>query len=473
MAPFQPIFDVVAFPFRAAGWGWEACKWGKKTWKQWRRTPTWGTARLATRRELANGEGFPLGFLQRQLVRTHHESCVLMFGARGAGKSLTMGATLHHANGNNLIVQDPPNQLWTRFKGPLEAQGYRVVKVDLDDPASGLGYNPVAYLEGSTALTWDRDVRDIANLIVADVDVTGKSGSHFRDMGAVFIKGILGWLYQHDRANATPYGVANLLLLKTNDQQEQTFKYMLESGDDSLRLAVNAWRSVGLSESGSFKSTLTNALEAWTWRAFRALTDRSDALKWEDELTGEQPCAVFLCGGVLGADTSKHLVRMFFGQAAGSLARLYAKAGPLPRRTHILIDEGSVVGKCAPLVQAVVELRKAGVTTFICYQSPSQLTQYMGKADGATLFSNSDIVMCGGLKSPQDYELIAKLAGHRTVNPITKGREVSVSEAARHVLSADELFKLGPDQLAAVLGSKTAVIDRIYRIKGGVVTYSL
>ena len=220
-----------------------------------------------------------------------------MFGARGAGKSLTMGASLHYANGNNLIVQDPPKQLWTRFKGPLEAQGYRVVKVDLDDPASGLGYNPSTYLEGSTPLTWDRDVRDIANLIVADVDVTGKSGSHFRDMGAVFIKGVLGWLYQHDRANATPYGIANLLLLKANDLQEQAFKQMLQNGDDSLRLAVNAWRSVGLSESGSFKSTLTNALEAWTWRAFRALTDRTDTLNWDDELTAEQPCAVFLCGG--------------------------------------------------------------------------------------------------------------------------------------------------------------------------------
>lgn len=165
-----------------------------------------------------------------------------MFGARGAGKSLTMGATLHHADGNNLIIQDPPRQLWNRFREPLEAKGYRVVKIDQDDPASGLGYNPVAHLADSTPLSWDRDVRDIANLIVADIDTAGKAGSHFRDMGAVFIKGILGWLYQHDQQNATPYGVASLLLLKSDDQREQAFKSMLATGGQPAprrqRLAV-------------------------------------------------------------------------------------------------------------------------------------------------------------------------------------------------------------------------------------------
>jgi type IV secretory pathway TraG/TraD family ATPase VirD4 len=471
MDPFHASLQVIGFPIRAASGCWKAFAWTHKKWQHWRRQPAFGNGRLATQRALSGTDGFPVGFLERKLVRAHHESCVLMFGARGAGKSLTMGATLHHATGNNLIIQDPPKQLWERFREPLASKGYRVLKIDLDDPASGLGYNPATYLDESTLLTWDRDVREIANLIVADVDTTGKSGSHFRDMGAVFVKGILGWLYQHDRANATPYGVANLLLVRSDEQREQTFKAMLASGDDSLRMAINAWRSVGMSEGGSFKSTLTNALDAWTWRNYRALTDRPDTLQWEHELTGERPLAIFLCGGVLGADTTKHFVRMFFGQAAGSLARLYGKAGPLPRRTQILIDEGSVVGRCAPLVQVVVELRKAGVTTFLCYQSPSQLYQCMGKADGGTLFSNSDILMCGGLKSPQDYDLISKLAGVRTVNPMTKGREVSVGESPRPILGADELFKLDATKLAAVLGNQTAIINRAYRIKGTTVCY--
>lgn len=468
----RPLFNLITYPVHVVNGAWFASAWAMKRWKLWRRKPAFGDAKLATSRDLAGGEGFPIGRLGRMLIRTHHESCVLMFGARGAGKSLTMGATLHHADGTNLIVQDPPKQLWDRFRSALDAKGYRTLKIDLDEPESGLGYNPTTYLDDSMPLSWDRDVRDIANLIVADVDIAGKAGSHFRDMGAVFVKGILGWLYQHDRANATPYGVATLLLLKTDDQREQTFKTMLTNGDDSLRMAINAWRSVGLSEGGSFKTTLTNALDAWTWRSYRALTDRTDTLSWETELTGEQPIAVFLCGGVLGGDTSRHLVRMFFGQAAGSLARLYAKAGQLPRRTQILIDEGSVVGQCAPLVQVVVELRKAGVTTFLCYQSPTQLTQYMGKANGGTIFSNSDIVIAGGLKSPQDYELISKLAGTRTVNPMTKGRETSFGETARPILGPDELFKLGPTKLAAVLGSKTAVVERAYRIRGREVLYT-
>jgi len=262
------------------------------------------------------------------------------------------------AAGHNLIVQDPPKVLWERFRGSLEAKGYAVIKIDLDDPGSGLGYNPATYLDESTALTWDHDLKEIANLIVADLDTHGSAGRHFRDMGAIFIKGVLGWLYQHDRPKATPYGVAEMLLVKSDTQRDAAFRTMLKNGDDSLRLAASAWASVGTNESGSFRSTLTNALEPWIWRAYRAMTEREDVLTWEKALTDDKPCAIFLCGGVLGGETSKHFVRMFFGQAAGSLARMYGKAGPLPRKTQILIDEGSVVGKCQPLVEAVVEMRK-------------------------------------------------------------------------------------------------------------------
>lgn len=471
MDALRSCWEVIAFPFRLAGWSWEAARWAHTKWKLWKRQPAFGDARLATLRDLKGGEGFLVGRLNGKLIRTHQEACVLMFGARGAGKSLTMGATLHHADGNNLIIQDPPKVLWTRFKDALEAKGYAVVKIDLDDPPSGLGYTPANYLEDSTPLTWDRDLKDIANLIVADIETHGKSGRHFRDMGALFIKGVLGWLYQHDKPKATPYGVAELLLIKTDTQRDAAFKSMLKIGDDSLRLAANAWASVGDNEGGSFRSTLTNALEPWIWRAYRAMTDRDDVLKWEDVLTGDKPCAVFLCGGVLGGETSKHFVRMFFGQAAGSLARLYGKAGPLPRKTHILIDEGSVVGTCKPLVEVVVEMRKAGVTTFLCYQSPSQLYQFMGKDDGATMLSNSDVLMCGGLKAPKDYELVSKLTGSRTVNPLTKGREASFGESPRYILAPEDVFKLPPDKLAAVLGNQTAVLDRAYQIRHGTVRY--
>lgn len=96
MDPLQASWQAIILPFRAAGWCWDAGQWAHKKWKLWRRPPAFGDARFATCRELTGGGGFPIGRMNRKLIRTHHESCVLMFGARGAGKSLTMGATLHH-----------------------------------------------------------------------------------------------------------------------------------------------------------------------------------------------------------------------------------------------------------------------------------------------------------------------------------------------------------------------------------------
>lgn len=465
------LWAVMSYPFRAAWWCWETYRWARKKWKLWRRKAPFGDAKLAEWAAFKGNTGFPLGKKGTKLVRAHHESCVLMFGARGAGKSLTLGGVLYHSSGENLIVQDPPKALYGRFIGDLQAKGYAVYKVDLDEPDSGLGYNPADYLVNSSDMTWDRDLKELAGLIMADTDTGGKNGAHFRDMGIVFIKGVLGWLFVHDREKASPYGVAELLLIKGDAARRETFKAMMKSADDSTRMAINAWEGVGLNEGGSFKSTLTNALEPWVWKGYRKLTDGATRLQWDAVFLDEKPAAVFICGGMMGGDTSKHFVRMFFGQAAGTLSRQFIRYGRNPRDTAILIDEGSVVGKCEPLIQVVAELRKAGVKLWLAYQNFSQLYQAYGQKDGDLLFANSDLIVCGGLKTPKDYETVSKLLGSHTVNPMSKGKEVSFGESPRFVLSPEQMFSLDSDKLVGVIGNKVTVMDKNYTIRGGRVYY--
>lgn len=464
-APLYVSWRVLAFAYSTQ-------KDIRKRLKLWYRQPAYGTAGFASYKELKGGTGFVLGKLDGKVVRTTHEACVVMFGARGAGKSATIGGTLNLIEGENAIVLDPPKKLYERFCGSLEAKGYRVIRIDLDDPTAGVGYDPAAFLDGSNDLTWDKNVREVANLLVADIEVGGKHGSHFRDLAAIFIKGMLAWLHVNDRAKASPYGVAEILLIKTDLERDEAFKEMLKNADASVRTAINAWRSVGPNEGGSFRSTLTNALECWLWKSYRALTEAPERLNWDDVFLHDGPVAVFLTGGVMDNDTNRHFVRMFFGQAASTLARLYARVGrELPRKTLIMIDEGSVVGNCQPLIKVVEQLRKVGVNLFIAYQSFSQLHSAYSKEDADTLMTNSDWIVCGGLKDPRNYESISKMIGSRTVNPMTKGRDVSVGESPRYVCGPDELFKLPNDKVVALVGNLPAKLDKVYRIVRGELRY--
>jgi type IV secretory pathway TraG/TraD family ATPase VirD4 len=48
-----------------------------------------------------------------------------------------------------------------------------------------------------------------------------------------------------------------------------------------------------------------------------------------------------------------------------------------------MIDEGIVLGRCEPVLTAVEEMRKAGVTVFIGYQSFTQMADILGKTGSA------------------------------------------------------------------------------------------
>ncbi|MGE0278655.1 MAG: type IV secretory system conjugative DNA transfer family protein [Nitrospiraceae bacterium] len=444
------------------------------------RRPAYGAASWASQSQLNRvPTGFALGKLggwrlQPRPVFADPESCIIMVGQRGAGKSLTMGASLHHASGDTLLVFDPPGQLLATHADALRERGYRLVHIDLDNPLAGVPFDPMVLLEGSTRYTFERDVDTLARLVIGEVEGSGDSAAqHFAEMGVNLIAGVIAHLWSHAREQCTMAEVARILSVGGPARRRKAFERMAAEASNSVtRAAVNAFEEAGDRERGSFATTLMRKLKPWTQAVALDLCKREVGWTFDELFTLAEPVAVFLTGGVGAREATSPLTRMIVGQAAATLSRLYNETRtPLARPVKLLLDEADNLGACAPLINIVTELRKQRVTAFLCVQSLEQLKRnYRGQYQ--TLLQNADLIVCGGMKSPKEYLEISQLIGTRTVNPITKGpSSVSVGEAPRALMGIDDLFAMPKTEHVAVLNGMAVKLLKPYTLRGGRVWY--
>ncbi len=468
---------VAAFPFvcafKLAAWLWRCAAWLHSRYKSWQRELPFGDARWATLRDLRKsgnltGTGFVVGRLKGRIVRTRSEYSCLMFGRPGSGKSLTLGATLNGAGGETLVVYDPPGALLERFQDQLAKKGYEIDKIDLDRPLDGVAYDVCAILDGAKPYELEARLKQLADLATSDLHDGGKNSEHFADTARILVQGVLGWLHANERPRANLYEAASILLSASAAKRSAIFRQIAASGSDLAMMAVNMWEAAEAAKGGEasgFRSSVTRALEPWITRTYRDLTTSNaerQTFKWERVFDSATPRAVFVTGGVLRASEVKSFVRVFFGQAAGLVASRFA-SGELTRPTRLMIDEGVVLGRCEPVLRAVEEMRKAGVTVFIGYQSLSQLRDIWGQK-APILLDCCDIVLSGGSKSPKDYLDFSQLIGSRTVTTKSKGAQgTSEGETGRHLWAIEDSFRLDATSSLGLLGNQAVLLAKPYK----------
>lgn len=489
LVPFmQDAFYILTFPFRVLWWllsfSGGQLKWLNAKIKAWKRKPAFGDSAWASASELRAGGnlsrgGFPVGKLGKDWVYTHPEKSVVMQAQAGYGKSLTMGATFVKAEGEDLVSFDPAGQHYESFAGPLILKGYRVLRIDLNNPAQSALFDPSWFLEGSDAFSRDRDLKTLAQLMFARMNEGDNVGQHFTQMGSKLIAGTLDHLMKTDRRHANMYGVARSWLLLTNDQRKQMLKDMRLTGTDTLVSSVNAFEEAGDRERGSYVSTLTNALEIWTWKLYRELCswagDIESRWSWEELWSADKPSAVFVTGGMGQRESVESFLRVFFGLCAASRARAFMNGMVFQRPMKMLIDEADSLGGCLPIANIITELRKANTQVFLSYQSMSQLYRNYGKAMADTIVDNCEIVSSGGIKDIQELKRLSQLIGMRTVKSLSVGKGArggtSENEAGRPLVPVEDIFRLPKDELIALLGPNAAKLKQCWRIQAGAVKY--
>lgn len=461
-------FDLT---FRLLSEFWKALKWLTRLFKN--RKPAYGDARFAGENELKayrKPGGYIIGRLRGKPLSTHEESCIIMLGKRGSGKSNTMGCTLARATGENFVVVDPPCGLLNRFRPELEGKGYRVITVNLKRPLEGDGYNPMAFFARSTPYDFEAGMDELARLMALDKEMQGGADTHFSEIGMNLIGGLAAFLLKYRPAKASLYEVARILSAATRTEMMATVAEAAACGDPYVSVAMNAYMRVEDKERGSIDSTVSRKTKKWLTPMYRELC--RPGWDWDDALFASEPVAVFVTGGMLDGEGIAPVMRVIVGQCVLTLGRRFEAVGVPARHTKLLLDEADSMGRCKPIYSAMTEMRKAKVSCFMGYQSLSQLKANFGEKPAQVMIDNSDLIFTGGLKDTVGYELCRKMLGRHTVYSQQKSKAgVSESEAGHDLLGVDGMFKLDKGKHLVLLDNKGVMCDAPWSIRGGEVVY--
>jgi type IV secretory pathway TraG/TraD family ATPase VirD4 len=235
--------------------------------------------------------------------------------------------------------------------------------------------------------------------------------------------------------------------------------------EDEDRLAMQQFLNAGErgEKNGIFNSTV-DLLDDWVSEKAKDMC-RETSWTWEELLTGAQPFAVFLVGGMGSKATNEYMVRMFYGIAAASAFRLYGETGlNLPRRFLIMLDEADLLGNCEPVYECVTQTRSMGVRMFLAYQSIEQVENNFGK-NGSVLRENMELVYTGGMKRGANAAEVSKLLGMITVKTQSKGQGgVSENEQARALITEDEIYGLPYKKQLILLNNRGAIVDKPWKV---------
>lgn len=414
-----------------------------------------GNASWATEKELkAAGHFKPGGFMVGHMSRPVYaspESSLLSFGQRGSGKTLGMAASLRLESTNTLLIIDPAGQLVRDQGEELKKNGYAVSTIDL---MKGEGsFSPMSFFRHSTGHGINRDLALFCSLTME----AGKSGNEVSAHFTETSRNLLAAVLKAELASGTTLArCAEILSADGPTQRRLYFQKLHAATDPIIRMGIHAFEEAGDREKGSFSTTMARKLRPWLDPAIAEVC-RESTWCWEDVLTADQPHAVFVTAGIGQSEVTAPFMRMIVGLALATVERLYNRTRmPLPRGFRVYVDEADLVGNCQPIVSAVTELRKAGVNVWLNYQSMGQVTDNFPNA--RTLLTNCDWLLVGGMKDDKLYEEVSRMIGDKTETGTSRSTNAgrkgeSEHDFARRLVKPDELRRLSPDELVALLGT--------------------
>lgn len=455
-------------------WGWR--KWFRKAGRQ----HPHGDADWADWKELRQAGmlkpgGFAVGTVKKRFgkatVYTHRERSLIMYGPPGSGKSLAAAASLCKADGWDTIVYDPASSILPVVRASLEARGYEIRVLDLNDPAAGQKYNPLTYLFESGPVGFDTDVRSLATLI-SPVDDTTEISAHFTGI----VMKLVAAFITHTAADQKNWKLAAIARNMGEEAiRDRILKEMKQSPEDFVRLAASAVSGAGDKEKGSFYTTAFNRMELWVNARIKALVDDPEHWSFDDMFDSKKPVALFINGGLSAREMTGAYARVVLGNAINTVRRRKDQNIRNKKALKLFVDEAANIGRCTALLDAQRELRKAGTRVCLFYIDRTDMRNAYGK-DAGMLEGSCDVVVPGGIRDKSLLQDVCELIGNRT--EITEGQSVNAhgssesrSQFGRKLISVDELMRLPGDEVICLLGNMTARLKKPWAIKGDKPTF--
>jgi len=428
---------------------------------------THGDAHLATPRELhpLRDRGGPLllGRLGRRGMRVCLDKAMqalntLVVGPPGSGKSagVIIPNLLRERGDRSLVITDLKGEL-LRLRGRVLRRTHTVWTVNFLDPTA-MGYNPLA------GCTTPMDTFAFCDAWVAN---TGQSrGEPFWDSAC---KEIMSAAIFHLQAVApTAPTLGTLYAFLCSQTPEAIIAQLRESPAPLARESAHSFMAALEANEkllGGAFAEIKPRFRIMADPRVQAVTARHDVDFARLADAGHKPIALFLQLDRTMQEELKPLAAAFFLDLFRTLSQLadVSATGELARPVACYLDEFGNLGAVPKMATWISTLRSAGVSMLLAVQHTAQLLALYGEDGAATIVGScaTKIGLSGlGL---EDARTFSALCGETTrvtqqassqrgrFAVVSKQGSLSQAETAASLMTADQVRRLEPGELLAIV----------------------
>ncbi len=375
----------------------------------------------------------------------------LLVAPNGTGKTagLIVPNLLAETGRRSLVIADAKGELAKLTGAHLRAVlgAERVQILDFLDPTLSVGYNPLAYVT---------DAASAALFAEAWVQNTGTSKEAFWDNAARTLIGAAA-LHLVGTADGAPPPLAALVDLLCGDPARAIRGRLADSPVPAVRRLARAFLA-NLEENGkllaSVFSELAPRFACLDYEQVRRVTAVNEL-----DLAGlaARPGALYVGLDLAYADLLAPLTGCLYLHLFKALADT-ARAQPsgqLPTPVLAYLDEFGVLGRIPQFPARMATIRASRFGVVLVVQALHQIAATYGREGAATILTNATTKLCLARVSGEDADYFSRLAGTATVHSRSRGRSratvapladrgtVGAGEAARPLLTPDELRTMG------------------------------
>jgi len=376
----------------------------------------------------------------------------LLVAPNGTGKTagLIIPNLLAEAGRRSLVIADAKGELakltGAHLRAVLGAEQVHIL--DFLDPALSVGYNPLAYVT---------DAASAALFAEAWVANTGTSQEAFWDNAARTLIGAAALHLVGTAGDGAPPPLAALVDLLCGDPARAIRGQLIASPIPEVRRLARAFLA-NLEENGkllaSVFSELAPRFACLDYAQVRRVTARDEL-----DLAGlaARPGALYVGLDLAYADLLAPLTGCLYLHLFKALADT-ARAQPsgqLPTPVLAYLDEFGALGRIPQFPARMATIRASRFGVILVVQALHQIAATYGREGAATILTNATTKLCLARVSGEDADYFSRLAGTATVHSRSRGRSratvapladrgnVGTGEAARPLLTPDELRTLG------------------------------
>ena len=353
---------------------------------------------------------------------------VLVVGGSGAGKTRFYAKpNIMNAN-TSLIILDCKGEILRDTGGLLEANGYDIKVLDLNNMEKSHCYNPFAYLRN------DNDIqRLVTNLFKNTTPKGAQSQDPFWDQAAQMLLLALVF-YLHYEAPPEERNFSMVMeMIRAGEVREDddTYQSPLDELFDRLEMrdpehiALKYYRNYRSGSGKTLKSiqiTLVSRLEKFNLESLAGMTQTDEMELWS---LGEKKTAIFAV--IPDNDSSfNFIVGLLYTQL---FQQLYYQAdvvhgGRLPVHVHFVMDEFANVALPDEFDKLLATMRSREISVSIIIQNLAQLKALFEK-QWESLVGNCDEFLYMGGNEQSTHEYVSKLLGKETIDTVRPDRALS------------------------------------------------